>query len=167
MVSQKHEIGNDQSTFTVNNESGYDVPVAQSMVYELCSLVGSKEGCTFGLIEVVFVDENTILDINREYLSHDYVTDIITFPYQDTPDVDDSGSHREVQELEGTLFCCAQRIAEQANDLGETIENEFRRVLIHGLLHLTGYNDKTDADRMSMRERENFYLKAYKELNAK
>ncbi len=166
-MSEDYEISNNRPAFTINNESGYDIPITQAAVSEFCTLVSRNEGCKFGLIEVVFVDENAILDINREYLSHDYVTDIITFPYQDTPNPGVSVSERDAQPLEGTLFCCAQRIAEQASDLGEVTENEFRRVLIHGLLHLTGYKDKTDAERMSMRERENFYLKAYEELHAK
>jgi len=163
-VSQDYQITNNQTLFTIHNESGLDLPISQPDVEELGGLVSSNESCSFGLIEVVYVDENAILETNRSYLNHDYVTDIITFPYQDSPA---KPGHSDDRFLDGTLFCCAQRIAEQAADLEEKIENEFRRVFIHGLLHLVGYNDKTDEERMIMRDRENFYLKAYEERHAK
>lgn len=163
-MSQDHQITNSQSTCSIYNESGYDIPISHTDVEALSELISENESCSFGLIEVVYVDENAILETNRNYLKHNYVTDIITFPYQDS--VDESAVTGG-QTLDGTLFCCAQRIAEQAEELGEKIENEFRRVFIHGLLHLVGYNDKTDEEQMTMRERENFYLKEYEERHAK
>ena len=163
-MSRDYQIANNQTLFTIHNESGYDLPISQEDVEELGGLISNNESSSFGLIEVVYVDENAILETNRSYLNHDYITDIITFPYQDSPA---EPGHQDDCLLDGTLFCCAQRIAEQAVELGEKIENEFRRVFIHGLLHLVGYNDKSDEERMIMRDRENFYLKAYEERHAK
>lgn len=164
MVTYEYPVSSNEPTFAIYNESGFSIPVSGSTVNDLCLLVSRHEKCSFGLIEVVYVDQNAILGINRKYLNHDYVTDIITFPYQA---YDMESLQKNGEKLDGTLYCCAQRIAEQSNEFGETIENEFQRVLIHGLLHLTGYNDKTDTEQIRMRERENFYLSAYKELHAK
>lgn len=91
------------------------MPISQPDIEELCELISSNESCSFGLIEVVYVNEDAILETNRSYLDHDYITDIITFPYQDSPLEDEEADDHA---LDGTLFCCAQRIAEQAGELG-------------------------------------------------
>ncbi len=143
-----------QANITIHNESGESLPITASTISALAALIGEQEKTTFGMIEVVYVDERTIVEINRHYLQHDYVTDIITFPYQD-PGAD---------LLEGTLYCCASRIRRQAGELNESVENEFQRIFIHGMLHLTGYDDKTKEEQAAMRKREDFYLKAYSGL---
>lgn len=84
-MSQDYQITNNHTLFTIHNESGFDVPMSQPNVEELGELVSSNESCSFGLIEVIYVNESAILETNRNYLNHDYVTDIITFPYQDSP----------------------------------------------------------------------------------
>ena len=101
------------------------------------------------MIEVVYVNEEGIIDINKEYLNRDYVTDIISFNYNEANQQDP---------IEGTLFCCAPRIFEQAAEINEKPESEFFRILIHGLLHLIGYDDLSDEERANMRAKENFYL---------
>ena len=115
----------------------------------IAKLVSEQEGCQFSLLEIVYVDEDEILSINREHLEHDYITDIITFRY------DEADSN---QDIEGTLFCCAPRIYEQALELNQEPKKEFRRILIHGLLHLCGYNDTSPEEKREMSEREDFYL---------
>lgn len=135
---------------TVFNESGHNVPINERMARKCISEVARQEACSFSLIEVVYVDEDRIHEINAEHLNHDYVTDIITFRYDEDPT--DTG-------IEGTLFCCAQRISEQAEEYDQDEETEFKRVLIHGLLHLAGYEDQSDEEQQNMRKRENFYLK--------
>lgn len=109
------------------------------------------------MIEAVYVDEPEIIRINQEHLERDYVTDIITFRYDDDPE------HRHV---EGTLFCCAPRITEQAGEFNSSEEREFRRILIHGLLHLLDYEDQTDDERRQMRKLENRYLDLFDEQHA-
>jgi probable rRNA maturation factor len=116
---------------------------------KLIRRVEDEEGVQFRAVELVYVDEKEITAINTEHLGHDYVTDIITFQY----DEDDSG-----QKIEGTLFCCAPRIEEQSKELGTTAREEFYRVFIHGLLHLAGYNDQTKEEKDRMTQRENHYL---------
>lgn len=122
-----------------------DRPAAESLLRE----VEKRESCTFAFVEAVFVDEEKITAINREYLDRDYVTDIITFRYDE---------EESAQQIEGTMFCCAPRIAEQAAELGEEPAMEFRRVYVHGLLHLAGYEDDTPEHRAEMKKREDFYL---------
>ncbi|MFH5833099.1 rRNA maturation RNase YbeY [Halalkalibaculum sp. DA3122] len=131
------------------NESGRPVPVNERIARKCISEVARQEACSFSMLELVYVDEETIKEVNIKHLDHDYVTDIITFRYDEDPSSID---------IEGTLFCCAQRIAEQAEELGQDEVTEFKRVLIHGLLHLAGYDDRTEEDRLEMRQREDFYL---------
>ncbi|MGK7370747.1 MAG: rRNA maturation RNase YbeY, partial [Candidatus Halalkalibacterium sp. M3_1C_030] len=116
------------------NESGKEIPIDLEIIRKCLSEVKAKEDCSFSLLEVVYVDESGIVEINQEYLERDYVTDIISFRY----DEDEYNMN-----IEGTLFCCAQRIYEQAHELNEDIEKEFKRILIHGLLHLCGYDDQS------------------------
>ncbi|MDZ7693364.1 MAG: rRNA maturation RNase YbeY [Balneolaceae bacterium] len=133
----------------VFNESGLDVPIDERIARKCISEVARQEACHFNFVELVFVDEKKIKDVNIKHLEHHYVTDIITFRYDDDP------THNEI---EGTLFCCAQRITEQAEDYDQEIETEYKRVVIHGLLHLAGYDDQSDEGKKQMRNREDFYL---------
>ncbi|PWN07172.1 rRNA maturation RNase YbeY [Rhodohalobacter mucosus] len=110
-------------------------------------IVETHEKIRFRSIELVYVDEKEILRINREYLDHDYITDIITFSYDESS-----------ENLEGTIFCCAPRILEQSIEFGTDTADEFLRVFVHGLIHLAGYNDKTDAEKSTMTRLENRYL---------
>lgn len=133
----------------VFNESGREVPVDERIARKCISEVARQEGCHFNFIELVYVDREKIKDVNIQHLDHHYVTDIITFRYDDDP---------ANNEIEGTLFCCAQRISEQAQEYEQPEETEFKRVLIHGLLHLAGYDDQTEEEKRTMRKREDFYL---------
>lgn len=138
-----------QTDVQLFNESGYSVPIDERFVRKCISEVARQEACSFSFIEVVYMDEGKIVDINKEYLDRNYVTDIITFRYD---------SHANNIGIEGTLFCCAQRISEQSQEYDQEEKTEFKRVLIHGLLHLAGYDDQSDEDKQKMRQRENFYL---------
>jgi len=110
------------------------------------------------MLEVVYVDEPEIVRVNKEHLDRDYITDIITFRYDDDP------SHKQV---EGTLYCCAPRIKEQAAEFESSEEREFRRIFIHGLLHLLDYDDQTDDQRQQMRQLENRFLDLFDKQHAK
>jgi rRNA maturation RNase YbeY len=94
------------------------------------------------------VDEDEIVRINKEHLDRDYVTDIITFRYDES----------DADAIEGTMFCCAPRIAEQAEEFNESRKREFLRIYIHGLLHLIGYEDKSDQQKKEMTAKEETYL---------
>ncbi|MDR8392302.1 rRNA maturation RNase YbeY [Aliifodinibius sp. S!AR15-10] len=139
-----------ETEVSVFNESGRSVPIDERIARKCISEVARQEACSFSMIEVVYVDETKIREVNIKHLDHHYVTDIITFRYDE--------DHTNT-DIEGTLFCCAQRIAEQAGEFAEDEDTEFKRVLIHGLLHLAGYNDKSDEGKKAMREREDFYLR--------
>lgn len=138
-----------QPDIQIFNETDVNLPVEQSAFIKLASLISRGENSSFHFIEVVFVDEQEIIRINEEHLERSYITDIITFRYDDSADN---------SAIEGTLFCCTPRIIEQANEFNESQENEFYRIFIHGLLHLTGYDDQTEAQKKEMTAKENIYL---------
>lgn len=110
-----------------------------------------KEGKKEGNISFIFCSDDFLLDINKRFLSHDYYTDIITF--------DLSPIHSE--EIDAEIFISGDRVKDNAAKFNETINNEFHRVMFHGILHLCGYKDKTPTQLAQMRKKENLYLKAY------
>ena len=109
-------------------------------------LVAESEICCLGDISVIFCSDNYILDINRKYLGHDYFTDIITFDY------------REGDRLSGDLFISVDSVGENAVEYGTEFNEELNRVIVHGLLHIIGYDDHTDEETEVMRAKENYYL---------
>jgi rRNA maturation RNase YbeY len=138
-----------QADLAISNQTKQTIPLDRSEFKKLLAALSEKEEVDFSFIEVVYVDEQEIIRINKEYLDHDYVTDIITFPYEELS---------ELENIEGTLFCCASRILEQAKEFGAEPKKEFLRVFIHGLLHLAGYNDKSEEQQAQMKAKENSYL---------
>jgi rRNA maturation RNase YbeY len=138
------------------NESDENVPLQQSEASSILNLISKHEEASFELVELVYVDEQEIIRINKEHLDRDYVTDIISFRYDDGHENNDNSA------IEGTLFCCALRIIEQATEFDQTKEQEFRRIFIHGLLHLIGYEDDNEAMKKEMTILENKYLKLAK-----
>ena len=116
-----------------------------SLVNTLPMLV-KTEGYDLGEITIIFCTDEELLELNRQHLSHDYFTDIITFNYNDG------------KTLSGDLFVSTDRILDNAKKLEVPFTEELHRVCYHGVLHLVGYNDKTDADCLLMREKENYYL---------
>ena len=99
-----------------------------------------------GDINVIFCSDNYILDVNMKYLQHDYFTDIITFDYC------------EGDTLSGDLFISVDSVRENAIEYGTQFDEEIHRVIVHGLLHLIGYDDHTPQEQKTMREKENYYL---------
>lgn len=138
------------------NQTEADLPLNKEDITSLVELVAVEESCHLSLLELVYVDEEEIVRINREHLQRDYITDIITFRY------DEDNSNKNI---EGTLFCCAPRIYEQASELNEDVVQEFKRILVHGLLHLCGYDDSSPKEKKQMTDRENFYLEKLAKLN--
>jgi probable rRNA maturation factor len=131
------------------NQSGLNIPVDENIVTSIVRAVSEGENVTFRFIEVVFVDEAAITRINETWLGKSYVTDIITFPYSP------AGS---TVDIEVTLTCCAQRISEQSEEFGTGLKAEFARVIVHGLLHVSGYDDTDSHKAGMMKMRENYYL---------
>ncbi|MDE7378066.1 MAG: rRNA maturation RNase YbeY [Paraprevotella sp.] len=105
--------------------------------------VASAHGKKVGEIAYIFVDDEKILEVNRQYLQHDYYTDIITFDYTDG-DI-----------ISGDLFVSLDTVRTNAEQMGVPYQQELRRVIIHGILHLCGINDKGPGERAVMEEEEN------------
>lgn len=143
------DSGDSPSKLEIFNPSGHTLPFHEADLESLLKSIEKGESVHFQSVEFIYTDEDGIVDINSRYLDRDYVTDIISFRLDD----DDTD-----QSIEGTLYCCAPRIAEQSNEFDSTPETEFIRVAIHGMLHLAGYDDQTDADKTTMTAREDHYL---------
>jgi len=108
----------------------------------LAAMVESHNRRT-GSIEYVFCSDEQLLEINRKHLNHDYYTDIITFPLSEDP-------------LEACIYISIDRVKENADLYGNTFSDELHRVLVHGLLHLLGHNDKTNDEIQAMRSNSNY-----------
>lgn len=98
-------------------------------------------------ISVVFVDDNRLLDMNVTHLGHDYYTDVITFDMSEEEDV-----------IEAEIYISSDRVMENSKQLSISFEEELKRVIIHGFLHLVGINDKSADERKVMHALENKYL---------
>lgn len=105
--------------------------------------VAASYGRKVGDIGYMFVDDEKILEVNREYLGHDYYTDIITFDYD------------EGDTINGDLVISLDTVRTNAEKFGKTYEEELHRVIIHGILHLCGINDKGPGEREIMEAAEN------------
>ncbi|MFC0428285.1 rRNA maturation RNase YbeY [Chryseobacterium scophthalmum] len=108
-----------------------------------------SEGKKLGEINYIFCDDEYLLKVNQDYLQHDYYTDIITFDYV------------KGKTISGEIFVSLQRISDNASTLSKNYEEELRRVLAHGILHLCGYKDKTEEEEQLMRNKEDFYIAKY------
>ena len=125
---------NYETEFELSNEEIFSEWISQVILSE-----SKKEGD----INYVFCDDEYILKINKQYLNHDYFTDIISFDYS------------VGNELHGDIFVSIERVRENSVDFNTTFEEELKRVVIHGVLHYCGYKDKSEAEELVMREKEN------------
>lgn len=115
------------------------------------SLVAQSEGKKLGDINVIWCSDDRLLEINRQFLDHDYYTDIITFDYSS-------------EAASGDLFISIDRVRANAFQFGSNLDFELYRVIVHGVLHLFGYQDKEPLDAIKMREKEEEKLKILAEL---
>ena len=109
-----------------------------------------KEGKTLGELQYIFCSDDYLLEINRQYLGHDYYTDIITF------DLSEKG-----QAINAEIYISVDRVRDNAREYGGSVKAELHRVIFHGALHLCGYKDKTAAQVKEMRQMEERYLNLY------
>ena len=105
-----------------------------------------NENCSVGNLTYVFCSDEHLLNMNKEHLNHNYYTDIITFNYN------------VEKQISGDFFISIDRVDENANQQNNKFTDELHRVLIHGVLHLVGYNDKTDLQQAEMTSKEDYYL---------
>jgi probable rRNA maturation factor len=108
--------------------------------------VVAAEKANLVAVTFIFCSDEYLLNMNVEYLEHDYYTDIITFQLTEGA-------------VHGDLFISSERVADNAQTNGVSFEQELCRVMVHGVLHLMGYGDKTPDEQAKMREKEDFYLK--------
>lgn len=108
--------------------------------------VVNREGFDLGNINLIFTSDDYLLDVNRKYLNHDYYTDIITFDYS------------ENNVISGDLFISIDRVRDNSKKLNQMFHVELNRVVVHGVLHLCGYGDKSDDEKLLMRKKEDFAL---------
>ena len=105
-----------------------------------------RENKQLGLVAIVFVSDETLHQMNLQHLQHDTLTDILTFPYSYAP-------------IEAEIYISTDRVAEHATLHEVSYDTELRRVMVHGILHMCGYKDKSGEQQQEMRAREDLYLK--------
>jgi probable rRNA maturation factor len=108
-----------------------------------------KEKKSLESINYVFVSDKRLLEINCQFLHHDYYTDIITF------DLSEGGA------TVAEVYISIDRVRDNAQQIGTTFKSELHRVVFHGALHLCGYKDKTADDKKIMRQKEEYYINQY------
>jgi len=108
-----------------------------------------------GEINFIFCSDAYLLTINKHYLKHDTYTDIITFDYS---------KESKLLPISGDIFISIERVKENAKKFSKTTEEELQRIIIHGILHLLGYKDKTKAAKEEMTKEENNCIKKLKQL---
>ena len=113
-----------------------------------------NEGKSIEELNYIFCDDEYLLEINRQYLDHDYYTDVIGF------------DNSEDDVLTGDIFISVERIADNAEQNKVSFDNELARVMIHGILHFAGYPDKEEEQKRIMTEKEDFYLNRFQQLKA-
>ncbi|MFZ1703935.1 MAG: rRNA maturation RNase YbeY [Saprospiraceae bacterium] len=111
--------------------------------------VASSENGRIEELNYIFCDDDYILKINQDFLQHDYYTDIITFPYSTNK-----------TKIKADIYISIDTVKSNAEEFGETFKRELQRVMVHGLLHMLGYNDKTTEQSVLMREKENIYIQS-------
>ena len=109
-----------------------------------------SEKCKLVYLNIIFCTDKALLQVNKDFLQHDYYTDIITFPINESK-----------QSIEAELYISIDRIRDNAKTAAVPFKEELHRVIFHGCLHLTGYNDKSSQQIKNMREREDHYLRLY------
>ncbi|MEY3074406.1 MAG: hypothetical protein RJB25_37 [Bacteroidota bacterium] len=116
----------------------------------------AHEGKQLKELSLVFTDDEYLLEVNKQYLNHDYFTDVITFDYSDFPNVS------------GDVMISLDRVKDNAQSMNLDFETELYRVVFHGTLHLCGYKDKKKEDAAIMRSKEDFYIQMFvsRETNA-
>jgi len=135
MISYNYE-----TDFILVNENAFSEWLSEVIKSELKSE---------GEINYIFCDDDYLLEINKQYLDHDTLTDIISFDYS------------VGNELHGDIFISIQRVKENASDFNVSFDEELKRVMVHGVLHYCGYKDKSEKDESLMRQKEDEKMKMF------
>lgn len=131
-----------------NYELDFELPNEQLYIDWISNVILS-ESKSEGEINYIFCDDDYLVEINQQYLNHDTLTDIISFDYS-------MGN-----EIHGDVYISIERVKENAVDFNVSFEEELKRVLVHGILHYCGYKDKSEADELLMRSKEDEKIKLF------
>ncbi|MBE9469252.1 MAG: rRNA maturation RNase YbeY [Bacteroidetes bacterium] len=127
-------------------ESTKEFPLKKLEIKNWLNKVIINENYESGDLNIIFCSDVYLIEINKKYLSHDYYTDIITFNYC------------EDKIISGDVYISTDRINENTSIYSTSFQNELNRVMVHGILHLLKYNDKTEEEKKEMTSKENQYL---------
>lgn len=127
----------------------YPETTLQAWLSEVCFL----EKKALQSITLIFCSDEYLHQLNLDYLEHDTLTDVITFPY-----------HEGEEPIQGDIFISTERIADNAREFEVSFEQELCRVMVHGTLHLCGYTDETPEQKKAMRDKENESLELLKRM---
>lgn len=122
--------------------TGFNRTVTKNWLHEVIRLEGKKPG----VISYIFCSDDFLVDINIKFLQRDYYTDVISFDYS------------EKGVVSGDIMISVDRVKENAQNLGVSYLDELKRIMVHGLLHLIGYDDSTEESKALMTGREDLYL---------
>ena len=128
------------------HKEGVSLSINTTQISTWLSACIANLGYNLGELSIIFCCDEYLLDINKKHLNHDFYTDIITFNYN------------VEKKLNGDLFVSVDRVKDNAILFNENFNVELFRVIIHGVLHLCGFNDKTIDEQKEMRSKENYYL---------
>jgi probable rRNA maturation factor len=129
---------------TVTNASGARYRGQQAMIKSVEKALKAHK-VKHARIDVILLTDRRIRTLNKQYLQHDYATDVLTFPLDEQP-------------LYGEIYVSLETARRQANEYGVTVVNELARLAVHGALHLLGYDDADASERQAMHELENTYI---------
>ncbi|MEQ8907106.1 rRNA maturation RNase YbeY [Ekhidna sp.] len=133
-----------------NEDIDFQLDHSQKIAHWVSSIITTHQR-KLSEINYIFCSDNYLLEVNKEHLNHDYFTDIITFDNSETGD-----------EIEADVFISIDRVRENAQLQRTSFQNELNRVMIHGVLHLLGFGDKSEAEQKVMREKEDACLSLLK-----
>ena len=146
--AKKRKIPPKKSNILIQNHlSNSRLPISRSTIQALVSQVFTKEGTLLNNLDLNFVDSYKMRKINKNYLNHNYDTDVITFAYEN-----------DKNNLDGEIFISTEKVKKNAKFYDVSNIQELKRVIIHGCLHLAGYDDRTEKQKELIKTKENFYL---------
>jgi probable rRNA maturation factor len=122
-------------------------PAGEEAIKEWIVQCVEKEGGHISMLNIIFCNDEYLLELNQRFLERETLTDVIAFDY-----------HEEENEVSGDVFISIDRIRENADVFGQTLINETNRVIIHGVLHLLGYDDRNAGSKQKMTGKEDYYL---------
>lgn len=129
------------------------LPFAEEKIHSFVANLQKDLHFSIENLSINFVSDDEILAINTEFLKHEYTTDIITFNYEE-----------DTENLDGEIYISLDTAQENATYYNTTLADELTRLIIHGFLHLVGFDDKEEDEKIEMKQKEDYYLKKLKHI---